>query len=122
MKIRKFTDLKVWHNSVDFSLEIYKITKNFPKSEIFGIISQLRRAAYSIGANIAEGFGRYYFKDKIRFYYQARGSATEAQHFLILSLKIGFINKKEFVELYKDIERIRRGIVGLIRSINKNKE
>lgn len=80
-KIQNFYELNAWKKAHELVLEIYKITKNFPKDELFGIISQLRRAACSIAANIAEGFERYHFNDKIRFYYQARGSVAEVQKF-----------------------------------------
>ncbi|MEK7067831.1 MAG: four helix bundle protein [Patescibacteria group bacterium] len=84
-RIKNFYDLEAWRKAHQLVLEIYKITKFFPKEELYGIISQLCRAACSITANIAEGFARYHFKDKIRFYYQARGSVAEVQNFLILA-------------------------------------
>jgi four helix bundle protein len=116
-KVKKFIDLDVWKNSINLCLEIYKITSKFPKSELFGITNQLRRASSSVGANIAEGFGRYYFKDKIRFYYQSRGSATETQNFVVLASKLGMIGKNEANKLFNDGEKIRIGITGLIKSI-----
>lgn len=67
--IREFYDLDAWRKAHQLVLEVYKITKDFPKEEKFGITDQLRRAASSVTANIAEGFGRYHFNDKIRFYY-----------------------------------------------------
>jgi four helix bundle protein len=80
-RIKNFYDLDAWKKTHKLVLEIYQITKDFPKDEAYGIIGQLRRAASSITANIAEGFSRYHFKDKIRFYYQARGSIAEVQNF-----------------------------------------
>lgn len=71
-EIKDFTDLNAWKEGHKFVLGIYELTNNFPKDERFGLISQLRRAAVSITSNIAEGFSRYYFKDKVRFYYIAR--------------------------------------------------
>lgn len=75
--IKNFYDLVAWQRGYQLVLDIYKITKDFPKEEMYGIVSQLRRAASSITANIAEGFERYHFKDKTRFYYQSRGSIAE---------------------------------------------
>ncbi len=75
--ITTFFDLKAWQVAHALTLKIYEITKDFPQSERFGITSQLQRAASSITANIAEGFARYHYKDKARFYYQSRGSAAE---------------------------------------------
>jgi four helix bundle protein len=66
-------------------LLIYQVTKNFPKEEIYGLIAQIRHSASSIPAKIAESFGRFHYKDKIRFYHQARGSSTETQNHLSLS-------------------------------------
>jgi four helix bundle protein len=91
-KIYNFYELDVWKKAHELGLNIYKITKNFPKEELFGITSQLKRAINSVTANIAEGFERYYFKDKIKFYYQARGSLAEVQNFLLLAKDLGLIN------------------------------
>lgn len=66
-EVRTFQDLKVWQDAHNLTLKIYKITKQFPKDEQFGLISQIRRAASSIGANIAEGFGRFHYKDLADF-------------------------------------------------------
>ena len=82
-KARDFTDLRVYQMSVILSADIYKLTENFPESERWGIIDQLRRASASIGANIAEGFGRYHQKDFAKFLYNARGSLNETRHFLM---------------------------------------
>ena len=88
MEIKNFYDLDAWKEAHRLTLEVYEITKRFPKEEQFGIIPQLRRAASSSGANIAEGFERYHFKDKTRFYYQARGSVAEVQNFLLVALDL----------------------------------
>ena len=90
-EIRNFYDLDAWKKTKDFVLELYKTTKDFPESELYGITSQLRRAATSITANIAEGFNRYHYNDKIRFYHNARGSVSEAQNFLLLAKDLYFL-------------------------------
>ena len=74
-----FYDLEVWKNANLLCIEIYKLTENFPKRESYGIIDQMRRALLSVGANIAEGFGRFHYKEKIKFYYISRGSSCEVQ-------------------------------------------
>ena len=79
--IKNFYQLNAWKKGHELVLEIYKITNSFPKEERYGVISQLRRASSSVTANIAEGFARYHFKDKIRFYYNSRGSVSEVQNF-----------------------------------------
>jgi four helix bundle protein len=120
-KIQNFYELDAWKEGHKLVINIYKITKDFPSEEKFGIISQLRRAASSITANIAEGFERYYFNDKIRFYYQARGSFSEVQNFLILSKDLGFISEDVCKTLTDEYSSVGRLINGLIRSIEKQK-
>ena len=119
--IKNFYDLEAWQKGHLLVLEIYKITKNFPKEELFGIISQLKRAASSVTANIAEGFERYHFKDKVRFYYQARGSVAEVQNFLLLAKDLNFIDLETCKELGEKANEARRLINGLINSIEKQK-
>ena len=120
-KIRNFYDLDAWKEGHQLVLRIYKTTKDFPKEERYGIISQIRRAASSITANIAEGFARYHFKDKVRFYYQARGSVAEVQNFLLLTKDLGFIDSKEWRELGEEAKRVEKLVNGLIKSIeNQN--
>src|SRR3989344_5276169 len=89
-KIQSFTDLEAWKRGHALTLEIYKITKTFPKEELFGLTSQIRRSALSITSNIAEGFSRKSSKEKIQFYFIALGSTTELQNQLLLSRYIAF--------------------------------
>ncbi len=117
--IDHFTKLDAWGISHELVLAIYLATKAFPKEERFGIIDQLRRAAASITANIAEGWGRFHYADRIKFYYQARGSCCEAQNFLILSKDLGYIDGAEFDKLNAMCDRCFRLISGLIRSVEK---
>lgn len=116
--IKNFYDLEAWKVSHDFALEIYKMTKDFPKEELYGIVSQMRRAASSVTANIAEGFSRYHFKDKIRFYYQARASISEVQNFLLLAKDLGYIDFEKCKIAGEKGNNSRQLINGLIRSIN----
>lgn len=115
--INNFYDLDAWKKGHLVVLDIYKITKSFPKEEIYGITSQLRRAASSITANIAEGFARYHFKDKVRFYYNSRGSTAEVQNFLILSKDSDYIDEKTFRNIMEKCDEVSKLINGLIRSI-----
>jgi len=116
--IKNFYDLDAWKVGHELVLEVYRITKTFPKEELYGIVSQLRRAASSITANIAEGFARYHFKDKARFYYQARGSVAEIQNFLLLAKDLGFIDLETCKVLGEKGNEVARLINGLIRSIS----
>jgi len=113
-------ELNAWKKAHELVLEIYKITANFPKSEIFGITSQLRRSAFSVPANIVEGNSRNTTKDYIRFLYQARGSVEEARYFLYLSTDLEYLDNNEFQRLEDEYEKVSKLINGLIKSMNKN--
>jgi four helix bundle protein len=120
-EIKNFYDLDAWKKGHVLVLNIYVITKEFPHDEVYGITSQLRRAVSSITANIAEGFARYHFKDKIWFYYNSRGSVAEMQNFLLLARDLGYIDNrtcKDFGEKSVDVEKL---INGLIRFIEQQK-
>lgn len=116
MKINNFEDLDAWKAGHEFVVEVYEITKNFPKEEIYGLVSQLRRAAASITSNIAEGFSRYSFKDKIRFYYNARGSVSECRDQIHISKDVGYLERERADLLLSKTDRIRQILNGLIRS------
>lgn len=90
-KINSFEQLEVWQESQNLAVFVYKITKSFPSDELFAITNQLRRAASSISANIAEGFGRMSVKDKTHFYTMAYGSLLEVKNFLYLSNKLNYL-------------------------------
>jgi four helix bundle protein len=117
-EIKNFFDLKTWKDAHHITLEVYILTKEFPKDEQFGLVSQMRRAAASIGANIAEGFGRFHFKEKIKFYQQARGSLIELQNHFILAVDLGYIDKNKKEMLLEKTNTITQEINGLIKSIN----
>lgn len=117
--IKHFYDLEIWKESNLLCIEIYKLTEEFPKRETYGIIDQIRRAASSVGANIAEGFGRFHYKDKIKFYYNARGSACEVQNFLFLSQDLNYIDKKVARELFTKYENLNKRINNFINSVQK---
>jgi four helix bundle protein len=92
--------LRVWQESHQLVLRIYKVTAFFPKAEIYGLTDQLKRAAYSIPANIVEGQSRNTTKDYLSFLYNARGSLEEVRYFLLLSKDLNFLNE----EIYSDLE------------------
>ena len=118
--IRDFYQLDTWKVNYKFVLEIYKCLDSLPKEEKYGIVDQLRRASSSITANIAEGFGRYHKKDKIHFYFQARGSLKEVQNFLLLSKDLGYINRQIARKLWISSKEAEKLINGLIRSTENN--
>lgn len=117
-KIKTFTDLKAWQAAYELTIEIYKLTKKFPKEELFCLVSQMRRASISISSNIAEGFGRRSYKEKIQFYYHSQGSIIELKNQLIVSAGVGYIKKHELSKMAEKINQVHRLLQGLI---NKSK-
>src|SRR3989344_4782302 len=95
-KIKNFTDLRAWQEGHGLVLNVYQLTSKFPKDELFALTSQLRRAATSITSNIAEGFSRHSYKEKVNFYHISLGSTTEVENQLIISKDIGYISETEF--------------------------
>jgi len=95
-KIKSFTDLIAWKEGHNLVLMVYKFTKGFPREELFGLVSQMRRCSVSITSNIAEGFSRGTAKDKVQFYCISHGSLTELQNQLVIARDLGFINTNEF--------------------------
>lgn len=115
-KIRTFTDLDAWREGHKLVLIIYEITKSFPKEEMFGLVSQMRRCAVSITSNIAEGFSRQSYKEKVQFYSIAQGSVTELQNQLLVVKDVGFIEKEKFKEIALQSIKAHKIISGLIKS------
>lgn len=112
-----YEGLNVFKESHKFVLEIYDITKSFPKEEKFRLIDQLIRASYSIPSNIAEGSSRNTTKDYINFLYMARGSASEVKYFLLLSNDLNYISSDKYEALENRIENIAKMLNGLINSL-----
>lgn len=114
MDIKSYKDLIVWKKAKELAIEIYKITGNFPKEEMFGITNQLRRAVVSISNNISEGTGRHYKKDTIQFLFVSNGSLNEVESMLQIA-KLGFINEKQTDELVQRTEEVRKFLKGFIK-------
>lgn len=95
--IKSYKDLIIWQKSVDLAVEVYKLSSEFPKEEIYGMTSQIRRAVTSISLNIAEGYGRNTTKNYINSLYIAQGSLQEVESAIILSVRLNFI-KEEYCE------------------------
>ena len=117
-KIVSFQDLEVWKQSHKYVLEIYKICSKFPNDERYGLTSQIKRAAVSIAANIAEGFTRRSQNDKVHFYNIAQASLHESKYYLILAKDLNFIESNAV--LWKMSEEIGKMLYGLIGSIKVN--
>jgi len=115
-KIKSFTDLNAWQEGHKLVVMVYKVTKNFPQAEQFGLTNQLRRASASITSNIAEGFSRQSYKEKLQFYSMALGSLTEVQNQILISKDVGFLSKEEFSEISQLTIIVSRIVNGLIKS------
>jgi four helix bundle protein len=115
--MQDFRQLKVWQKSHSLALEVYAKTAMFPKAEMFGITAQVRRAAVSIAANIAEGSGRSGDKEFARFLYIALGSASELEYFSILIADLGMLKQSESADIETDAVEIKRMLSGLIASL-----
>ena len=124
MKTVTFEDLNVWKEAHGFVLDIYQITKKFPKEEIFGLVSQFRRASVSIPSNTAEGYRKKGINDKLRFYNIAISSADECKYYIILSRDLNYFSEEVFNALYEKINLISKMLNSYCAGIlkNQNKE
>jgi len=111
--MRNFKDLLVWEKGHRLTLELYKVTRAFPKEELYGLTSQIRRAAASVGANLAEGCGRRSEGEFGRFLLIAMGSASELAYHLLLAHDLGFIKDAEYVRLDANLAEVRRMLTSL---------
>ena len=119
--LKNYRDLKVWQKSYRLCLDLYRITKKFPKEEIYGLTSQIRRAAVSIPSNIAEGYGRKTTADYLRFLYIAYGSICELETQLLLSGDLNYVNKENLKALKDDTEEVERMLKALIKSLENKR-
>ncbi len=120
MRIIKF--LNAWKEGHKLVMLIYNMTKNFPKEEMFGLTGQIKRASVSITSNIAEGFSRQSYSEKIRFYYMAQGSNTELQNQLIIAKDVGYVDKKTFDSIMRQSINVHKLINGLIKGARNFKK
>jgi four helix bundle protein len=116
-QIRRFQQLNVWQEAHELVLMAYEVTKQFPRDEQYGLVSQMRRAAVSIPANIAEGFKRQGTRDKIRFYNISEGSLEELKYFFILSKDLDYVDSAD--HLMEQSETVGRLLNGLIKSTKR---
>ncbi len=117
---RSYRDLVAWNKAVELVTDIYRLTKRFPKDEIFGLISQLRRSAVSIPSNIAEGQGRLSKKEFRQFLGQARGSLSELETQIIISRNLKYLEEQEADQFLNKAAEIGRVLNGLIASMEKS--
>jgi four helix bundle protein len=115
--MNNYKDLQVWKKAFDLSANVYQITKELPKEEIFGMTSQMRRCAVSIVSNIAEGHGRGSNKDFSRFLKISIGSCNELETQVLLSEKLNYIKQPESLELQEECKEIMKMLNGLIKKL-----
>lgn len=118
-EIRSFRDLVAWQKAFEVGLAIYEVTKTFPESERFGLVSQLRRASVSVASNIAEGYGRQSTTDYIRFLRIARGGLYEIETQLLFAAEFAWITKDDSDQLIERLAECGRVLAGLIRSLER---
>ena len=118
-EIRSHRDLVAWQKGFGLGLDVYRVTKSFPDSERFGLISQLRRAAVSVSSNIAEGYGRGSTADYIRFLRAARGSLYEIDTQLLFAARLEFLPQSSYDELVERVNECGRILAALIRSLEE---
>lgn len=118
--MRNFRNLKIWEKSHNLTLTIYKFTSSFPKEELYGLTSQMRRSSSSIPSNIAEGCGRNSQPQFARFLNIAFGSASELEYQLILSKDLGFIDEEAFDSLLDKVTEIKRMLTSLLKQVQSD--
>lgn len=119
IKIKSFTQLNTWKLGHELVLAIYKMVKLFPKEETYALSDQMRRCAVSITSNIAEGFSRKSYKEKIQFYSMALGSTTELQNQLLVARDVGYIDNKLFHQIADQSVDVNKLVNGLIKGSKK---
>ena len=122
--IKDFTDLVAWQEAHKLVLMIYKATKRFPREELYRLTSQICDAAVSITSNLAEGFSRFHYKDKLNFYYNSRGSIAEVINQLIIARDLGYVTfiDYEMVEVQANkTSAILRGLISKTKDYSNNK-
>ncbi|HUD19841.1 MAG TPA: four helix bundle protein [Patescibacteria group bacterium] len=113
-KIQSFTDLLVWQEGHRLVIHIYEVTTKFPPRETYSLTDQMRRAASSVTSNIAEGFGRQGYKEKLQFYYLAQGSLTELKNQLFIAHDVGYLKNANFQMLIEEANQTHRLLQGLL--------
>jgi len=119
MEYKSFEDMPVWREAMDLAVKIHNLTERLPRKEDFGLTAQVRDSGLSVSGNIAEGYGRKHTRDKLKFYYNARGSLAETKSHLIYAHKVEYFNETEFEGLSNLISKIWKELNSLISSLSK---
>lgn len=116
-KVKNHKDLEVWKQSIDLVDAVYRVTKAFPPEELYGLVSQMRRAAVSVPSNIAEGAARASKKEFTQFLYMALGSVTELETQIMISKRLGYVDQES--DLLRQTEIAHKLLLGLIKYLKK---
>jgi four helix bundle protein len=119
MEYNAFEDMTVWQKAMDLAVKIHGLTDRLPRKENFSLTSQIRDSGLSVSGNISEGFGRRHTKDRLKFYYNARGSLAETKSHLICGHKVGCFTATELREFSNLIKEIWKELNSLINSLSK---
>ena len=119
MPLQTYKELKVWQKAIDLVEQGYLLTKSFPSEERFGLVSQMRRAAVSVPANIAEGYGRTHRGDYLRYLSVSRGSLLELETHLVIAGRLGLVSKDVEKDLEQRVQEVDRMLYGLIESLSE---
>ncbi|HEY7615376.1 MAG TPA: four helix bundle protein [Terriglobales bacterium] len=115
--MKDFRDLKVWEKAHQLTLALYRATARFPREELYGLTSQIRRCSASIGANIAEGCGKRGNTEFQRFLHIAAGSASELDYHLLLARDLGFLDNTQYLESSQLLSQVRKMLTSLIQKV-----
>jgi four helix bundle protein len=119
--VRNYKELIVWKKAHEMTLDVYNATRQFPREELYGLTSQLRRSAASVGANIAEGSGRRSNNEICRFLQIARGSARESEYHILLARDLKLLREEDFHRLSRQADEVQRMLTALIQSFHTGK-
>jgi four helix bundle protein len=122
MKTKSYKDLKVWQKSIELTVLVYDLTKTFPKEEMYGLTSQIRRAAVSVPSNIAEGCERFSMRDYIRFLRTSKGSLAELETQLYIAVRLNYLTTESYFRFNQQASEIGRMLNGLISSLEDKLE
>lgn len=120
VKYKSFKEMPIWKEAMDVAESIFEVTKTLPRSEDYGLTSQIRRSALSISGNIAEAFGRYHLNDKINFYYFSRGSIAETSSHLEYGVRIGYFDREQTKTISDKLDDLFEEINRLVKSLKSH--
>jgi four helix bundle protein len=122
MKVLSYKDLKVWQKSFELAVTIYKVTKRFPKEELYGLTSQIRRSAFSIPANIAEGYARRHLNEYLQFLRIAYSSGAELETHLLIVHRVGLMKDGDFQSLTELLTEVMKMLNGLMKKLKTSQK